>query len=91
MTLIKNLRASCGGLVVAFGALCFGNTDLVPECGPTPLVCQWSCCGGTHIQRKEYWQWMLAQGKSSSAKQKEEEEEESELSPGNIHCGKASL
>ena len=43
---------SPSGLVVEFGALCFGGLGSVPRCGPTPLVCQWSCCGSnSHAKR----------------------------------------
>ena len=45
-------RANPGGLVVKFGALCFGGLLSVSGCGPTPLVCQWPCCGGgSHTKR----------------------------------------
>ena len=48
-----DVRARPGGLVVKFAALCFGNPGLVPGCKPTPLVCQWPCCGGgSHTKKR---------------------------------------
>ena len=52
----KNFRnyplASSSGLVVKFGTLHFDSLGSVPGHGPTPLVCQWPCCGGSpHTKR----------------------------------------
>ena len=45
-------RASPGGLVVKFGMLRFGGLGSVPGHRPTPLICQWPCCGfGSHTKR----------------------------------------
>ena len=64
-----HFRASPRGFVVEFGVLRYGGPGLVPGCQPTPLVCQWSCCGSSlHIKKEEDWQQMLAPGESSSAK-----------------------
>ena len=44
--------ASPTGLIVKFCMLHFGNLGLVPGHGPTPLVCEWPCCGsGLHTKR----------------------------------------
>ena len=40
-------RAGPSSLVVKFSALGFGGLGSVPERRPTPLVCQWPCCGGS--------------------------------------------
>ena len=61
-----NYRTSPGGLVVEFGALHFIGLGSIPQV-PTPLICQWPCCGGSH-KKEEDWQRMLVQGESSSAK-----------------------
>ena len=50
----SNFWASPGGLVVKFIALCFSGLDSVPEREPTPLVCQWPCCGsGWHTKKSK--------------------------------------
>ena len=44
--------ASPSGLVVKFGMLHHGGLGLVPGCGPTPLIHQCPCCGGSsHAKR----------------------------------------
>ena len=48
----SEIRASTNGLVVKFCALHFGGPGLVPRHGPTPLVCQWPCCGGSSHTKK---------------------------------------
>ena len=58
------------GLLVKFGALCFGSPGLVLGCRPVPL-------GGshavvvTHIQNRGRLAQMLAPGESSSSKKRE--------------------
>ena len=63
-------QARPSGLVVKFCAFHFGILGSVPRYRPTPLICQWPCCGGSSHTKEEDWQEMLARGKSSSAKRK---------------------
>ena len=72
ISIIKQSQASSGGLVVKVSALRFGGQGLVLGHRSTPLVCQWSCCGGGSHTKRADWQQMLAQGKSSSAKTKQD-------------------
>ena len=61
--------ASPGDLVVKFGALYFGGLGLVSGSGPIPLFCGCAVVA-THMQKKDDWQQMSAQGESSSGKKK---------------------
>ena len=67
-------RDSPGGLVVKLGVLCFGSPGSVSGHRPTPLVCQWPCCGccrgSSHTKKEVDWQQLLAKGESSLAKTK---------------------
>ena len=64
----ESLRASPGGLVLEFGALCYSDPGLVPGRRPTPLSVSGCAVVAAHAQNEEDWQEMLAQGKSSSTK-----------------------
>ena len=46
-------RANPGGLVVKLGAFHFGGPGSILGHGPTPLICEWLCCGGgSHTKRR---------------------------------------
>ena len=46
------LRASPGGLVVMFGALCFSSPGSVPGHGPTPLTLSGHAVTVAHVQNR---------------------------------------
>ena len=69
----ENIWASPSGLVVKFGVFHFGGPGSVPECGPTPLIHQWPCCGDGSPTKRGRWAADVSSGQIFFSDKKEEE------------------